>query len=1091
MNKKTFLFMFLALSIAIIFSGTTAATNNNNNTTNVTVTPNNMTTNINSSTNNQEQTDNSTNTSEPDPYNTRTNEHYATIQAAISASDTQNGDTIIVEAGTYTINTAIIVGKSINIIGTDQSNTIINAQGLCSIFTLLSGVNVNFSNLTLENALGNGAIYSDGTITVTNCTFTSNTVAINNNGALTVTNCTFTSNTANNGILGGSINNSNGPLNVIGSIFTDNSATNGNGGAISVGNGIMTITNSTFTNNSATYYGGAIWSGVGSLTITNCTFTGNTVTGGINPSGGGAIANDNACTLTINNCTFIGNTANNHGGAIYNYYGSTLNVNNSTFTNNMATNSGSGGAIENDDNGILNVSNSTFNSNTANFCGGIYNGYGNLNVTNSTFTNNTATAIYGGGAGAIYSGEGSVNVTNSTFANNTAQATYGLGGAGAIYSDYGSLTVNNSTFTNNTATGSNNGGGAIYNNNGSTLTVNNSTFTNNTATGTNENGGAINTDYNTSITNTTFTNNNATLNGGAIYYDGVGITSIINNDTFTNNTANQGGAIYINGNEGVTLTITGSTFTGNIDENGGAIYNDNGAVNINFNRIFGNSAPDIYSTGGSVNATDNWWGTNFTGTDPITAGRVTSNVNANPWIVLNINANPTNVVPGGSSTVTADLLHDNTGAFVTGVVPYTGLVNFATSLGSINNAMMSNGVAESILNAGSVIGLANVSATADSATVYTLVNVTYTSVIMSITDNTVNGKANPANLVTFTITLYNNGPYDANNVLLQEILPMGLQYWSSPNSDISYNHATRTITWTGIGTLPATGISTIRTFLAQVSSPQAGTTVTTYATEHNFYPGISTANDSIYINNSPVNVTVTDNTTNGEANANDLVTYTITLHNYGPDPAQNVYLKVMPMSGLNYVSSTGGVYNSGTIIWNNLGTIASGANLIETFITKINVCIAGKNTTVKVFQKNDAQYGGIFGNDTIYIKKSVLNMTMTNNATNGIANVGDLVTYTIILQNNSPDSADNVTVKNAQLNGGLSYVSSSGGVYNPANQTIVWNIDSIPSGGEVVLTFTVQVKKSVAGKIVNVTAAATQTGYSTNPKKTSTLTINP
>ncbi len=358
-----------------------------------------------------------------------------------------------------------------------------------------------------------------------------------------------------------------------------------------------------------------------------------------------------------------------------------------------------------------------------------------------------------------------------------------------------------------------------------------------------------------------------------------------------------------------------------------------------------------------------------------------------------------------------------------------------------------------------------------------------------------NGNANPGNLVTFTITLYNNGPEDATNVLLTETLPMGLQYWSSPDSDISYNHATRTITWTGIGTLTSNGINAIRTFVAQVNSAIAGTTVTTTATETNsYYPGTSTAYDSIYVNNSPVTVTVTDNTANGEANVNDLVTYTVTLHNNGPDPAQNEYLKVMPLNlGLTYVSSNGGVYNSATrsIIWSNLGTIASGANLIETFTVKCGTTSVDKNILVNVFQTNNAQPGGTNGTDTIHVKKSVLTMTMTNNANNGQTQNGDLVTYTITIQNNGPDSADNVIVKELPMSYSLNYISSSdNGVYNPSTHTINWNIGSIPSGGQVILTFTVQVSNTAKGTITN-TATATQNGYSTNPKKTSTINITP
>ena len=59
-------------------------------------------------------------------------------------------------------------------------------------------------------------------------------------------------------------------------------------------------------------------------------------------------------------------------------------------------------------------------------------------------------------------------------------------------------------------------------------------------------------------------------------------------------------------------------------------------VQIHFNRFVNNGNIDIYSSEGIANATNNWWGTNFQGTNPLAAGRVNSNVNAGPWIVLTV-----------------------------------------------------------------------------------------------------------------------------------------------------------------------------------------------------------------------------------------------------------------------------------------------------------------------------------------------------------------------------------------------------------------------------------------------------------------------
>ena len=113
---------------------------------------------------------------------------------------------------------------------------------------------------------------------------------------------------------------------------------------------------------------------------------------------------------------------------------------------------------------------------------------------------------------------------------------------------------------------------------------------------------------------------------------------------------------------------------------------------------------------GSLNAENNWWG-NLTGTNPQTSGRINSNVNT--WIVLTLTAtSPVN----GISTITADLLHNNTGAMVTGIVPYCGLVSFSATLGTINNTNMTQGKAVTTVNAGTTHGTDNISATIDNTT---------------------------------------------------------------------------------------------------------------------------------------------------------------------------------------------------------------------------------------------------------------------------------------------------------------------------------------------------------------------------------------
>ena len=416
------------------------------------------------------------------------------------------------------------------------------------------------------------------------------------------------------------------------------------------------------------------------------------------------VAINNQGKLTVTDSTFTNNTATNTvsgyyyddgGGAIYNT--GTMNMTSSIFTNNTAYD---GGAIENIGIGsVLNVIGSTFTNNTSLYDGGAIWSTRTVNIINSSFTSNNADHS----GGAILNGNDNSTVTKSTFTNNTAML-YG----GAIFNQFPNLNVTSSIFTNNTASD----GGAISSNEYGNLNVSGSTFINNAATG--YGGGAItNVNNNSTVTKSTFTNNTAMLYGGAIL------------------------------NEAPNLNVTSSTFTNNTASDGGAIYNYEGTATVRFNRISGNSEYDIYNYRGSVDALYNWWGTNFKGTDPVTAGRINSG-NDSSWMVLSINATPTNIKHNGTSTVTADLLHDNQGVYhnpAAGIIPYTGPANFETNKGSINNTNFSNGVVTSTFNAGTAAGVANVSATVDQATVNTNITI-HSTPPRVISVNPVNGAIN-------------------------------------------------------------------------------------------------------------------------------------------------------------------------------------------------------------------------------------------------------------------------------------------------------------------------------------------------------------
>ena len=380
----------------------------------------------------------------------------ATIKNATAT--VKSGGIVYIANGTYNENN-IQISSDMTIIGSSQEKTIINGGKLAgkpaTIFTILSGVNININDLTIENGYNSndglgGAISNVGTLTVNKITFKDNSAmgyggAILNIGNLNVNSCTFNNNTALRGDGGAILSTGNTTLK--GDTFLKNSAPNGNGGAIAYEPGasiipaapakaaeaakaaeptektktsatpmamsveaatakkdsditIATITNCIFSNNTG-LNGGAVYS-EDNLTIINSTFTNNTVLNG----NGGAVAYEPLATLAQAakaaaaapvEAAKAAAAAKSAPAAPLETSIRTINASiiSCTFTTNTALN---GGAIENEVN--MTVTDCIFINNMATYGGAILNG-DNLTVTSSTFKSNN---VLNGLGGAIYNG---------------------------------------------------------------------------------------------------------------------------------------------------------------------------------------------------------------------------------------------------------------------------------------------------------------------------------------------------------------------------------------------------------------------------------------------------------------------------------------------------------------------------------------------------------------------------------------------------------------------------------------------------------------------------------------------------------------
>ncbi|MCM1264581.1 MAG: hypothetical protein NC200_00125, partial [Candidatus Gastranaerophilales bacterium] len=324
----------------------------------------------------------------------------------------QSLDNIVISNSTFTSNSAMqnISTEYIDNDGNSSKANAYNGKG----GAIYNEGNLKLTNVTFtSNKAGDkgGAVYNNSSdvLTIENCKFNKNTAKsvfkdnetysyydeesgktiqsdvsgtsymgsggaiYNENGTINITNTTFTSNQAGEDSGGGAIYNENGTINIYeGTKFTSNSA--------------KVKYTDTWKENGKTYkeskyigYGGAIFNSQGFLNIQG---------------------SKDAMVL------FKSNQAGDAGGAIYNDDGQ-LNINYAKFESNKSV--GVGGALflnhlDSETATTHTISNSVFSKNSAVSGGAIFLAGGHLQLADTSFTNNTAKET----GGAIYAGYGSI-----------------------------------------------------------------------------------------------------------------------------------------------------------------------------------------------------------------------------------------------------------------------------------------------------------------------------------------------------------------------------------------------------------------------------------------------------------------------------------------------------------------------------------------------------------------------------------------------------------------------------------------------------------------------------------------------------------
>ncbi|MCP9769354.1 DUF11 domain-containing protein, partial [Lacihabitans sp. LS3-19] len=228
------------------------------------------------------------------------------------------------------------------------------------------------------------------------------------------------------------------------------------------------------------------------------------------------------------------------------------------------------------------------------------------------------------------------------------------------------------------------------------------------------------------------------------------------------------------------------------------------------------------------------------------------------------------------------------------------------------------------------------------------------------------------------------------------------------------------------------------------------------------------------------NLSILKQVDNLNPNTGDVVTFTITVSNAGPNDATNILIQDAIPNGYSSITN---VSNSGTVVGSNLEwsilSLANGASQTLTYQATVNEPIPGTNYTnivqimdVDQFDPNSTPGNNVQGEDDqsqVTTVPNVANLSITKATSNTNPNVGDTITFTLTLYNAGPNDATNVSVEDITPNGysDLSNVSNGGII---TGNTANWNNLTIQNGANLVLTYKVKVKAPFVG--VNYTNTA-------------------
>jgi uncharacterized repeat protein (TIGR01451 family) len=319
----------------------------------------------------------------------------------------------------------------------------------------------------------------------------------------------------------------------------------------------------------------------------------------------------------------------------------------------------------------------------------------------------------------------------------------------------------------------------------------------------------------------------------------------------------------------------------------------------------------------------------------------------------------------------------------------------------------------------------------------------------------------------YTLTFGNTGNEDASNVILSDTIPVNTTFVSASDNGV-FDPSGNTVTW-NLGILNA-GASGSVTLTVQVVSPlPTGTVIANAAViDSTETPPVSTQVQTP-VGSAPVlNLSKDANSTVVGSGAQ--ISYTLNYSNTGSEDASGVVLSDSIPPNTSFVSaSDGGSFDAAanSVIW-NLGLIAAGAGGSVSLTIQVDSSVPSGTPIINnaILTSNEVPP---VNTQTQTPVASLPILTLNKQSDSETTTAGASLTYTLTYRNTGNVTATGVVLTDLLPPDTTFVAASNSGVFDPAANTVVWNLGTlvVAESGSVTVTIQIDAAAAAGSLIIN------------------------